>query len=704
MMARARKEDGLAMMSVLLVIFVLVVLSALVLYLSGKEIGLSAVRLLGAQSLNIAEGGAFSGRAGLMALMSADPTGFVLVDQSVGPRLNGWYARGNPANQNAFGILDYLTLDGQRFSLNAPANTEWAVFYVNWGLAPRRKLQLVQIGQNPPPANPLGLGAPPVNTLGTGNYSAAVVLRRRQAISSTDPACGAPPGCYIHGPGLDEYEYFYTYEIVSDGRAGPRARRRVTLQQDFSVVVRRENFARYALFTHEHLTPDGQPIWFTSRTSFDGPVHTNGEFRFAFFPKFGAPDSLTPCDPNRARSTTLTSVSVWTWFNNLGSRVRLQANENVVNGVRRDAPVLPDCTADVADDRDNLPAAFTRGFDADLTTPPHDPVVVPANSFSQKGIAIGRDPTNTSPVTNLQIRQAVPELADNGTAVPTGIYVPVSDVDADSRSDPGEPLAGGIFVQGDLNSLTLSLGGASNNLAVYTLVQGGQTVTITVDRVGQTTTVTNTAWASPQTRTFAGVPKGWQGGGSIANATVIFVEGNVLSLSGTLEEHEQITIATSGRIDITNHLRYEDPPDVADPNDNPLNVLGLFSHARDIRIALSAPSDLVIHGVLMAGTPGPNDPDPAYNSSVHAVNYNSRPVQGQVHLIGGIIEEYYGAFGTFDPATGNPLTGYGRDFQYDRRMSRGFSPPYFPTTTLFTILEGSSRLTNVRPVWREASP
>jgi len=229
-------------------------------------------------------------------------------------------------------------------------------------------------------------------------------------------------------------------------------------------------------------------------------------------------------------------------------------------------------------------------------------------------------------------------------------------------------------------------------------------VTITVDRVGQTTTVTNTAWASPQTRTFAGVPKGWQGGGSIANATVIFVEGNVLSLSGTLEEHEQITIATSGRIDITNHLRYEDPPDVADPNDNPLNVLGLFSHARDIRIALSAPSDLVIHGVLMAGTPGPNDPDPAYNSSVHAVNYNSRPVQGQVHLIGGIIEEYYGAFGTFDPATGNPLTGYGRDFQYDRRMSRGFSPPYFPTTTLFTILEGSSRLTNVRPVWREASP
>ena len=72
---RLSGQRGLAMVAVLTVIFVLTVLSALVLYLSGKEIGLSAVRLLGAQSLNIAEGGAFSGRAALMALMCADPVG-----------------------------------------------------------------------------------------------------------------------------------------------------------------------------------------------------------------------------------------------------------------------------------------------------------------------------------------------------------------------------------------------------------------------------------------------------------------------------------------------------------------------------------------------------------------------------------------------------------------------------------------------------
>ncbi len=213
-----------------------------------------------------------------------------------------------------------------------------------------------------------------------------------------------------------------------------------------------------------------------------------------------------------------------------------------------------------------------------------------------------------------------------------------------------------------------------------------------------TTTVTNSGWPSPNTRTFQGVPKGWQGPGN-ANAAVIFVEGNVLALWGTLEEKEQTTIAASGRIDITNHLRYERPPNVYDPNDNPLNVLGLYSAGNEIRITTAAPNDLEIHAVMMAGNTGD-----AYNSSVNVQNYNTGSPRGTIFLIGGIIEEYYGAFGTFNAATGATLTGYGRDFRYDRRMSRGFSPPFFPTTNLFELVQGSTGLAGVRPVWRESSP
>ncbi|MDR7521010.1 MAG: DUF4900 domain-containing protein [Armatimonadota bacterium] len=675
MVRQIQSQRGLAMLSVLTTIFVLSIVGALILYLSGKEIALSTARLAGAQSLNTAEGGAYAARSALMVLMNADPVGRATVDPSLsGTTLATWYAGGNISAQNSFGLFDYLVLDGQRFILGATPATNSVTFEVNWSLpTPHRKLQVAT-------------GVPPSNVLGQGSYAATVTVTRRLAPHPADPM---QPQRYIQQLGPDHYEFYYTYAITSDGRTPPQGRRRVTLSHDFSVQVRRQSFAQYALFTHVHMTPAGGAIWFTSRTSFDGPVHTNGEFRFAFYPKFGTPDAGTPCDPAGNLPTRLTSVSTYAWFNNNGNPVRLQANENVVASVRRDAPVLPDCTpANLLDDNDNPAANFTRGVAA---------IPMPTNPYNQQGVAVGRNPADTTPVTNLQIRQAVPELPDNTSSVPNGIYVPVADGNGNGVSDAGESLAGGIYVEGNLNSLTFSLGGPSNNLAVYTLVQGSQTVTITVDRVGQTTTVTNTAWPSPQTRTFAGVPKGWQGPGN-ANATIIYVQGTILSLSGTLEEKEQTTIVASGRIDITGHLRYEDPPEVTNPNDNPLNVLGLYSAGNDIRISASAPNDLELHAVLMAGNLGDGN-----NSSVNVQNYNTGAPRGTVHLIGGIIEEYYGAFGTFDPNTGNPLTGYGRDFRYDRRMSRGFTPPYFPTTPLFEVVQ-TQGLAGVRPVWREAAP
>lgn len=670
-------QRGLALISALTTILILAIISGLVLYLAGKEVGLTTMRTLGAQSMYIAEAGAVRARSALMVLMHADPVGQVAwrrVDPSLnGATLAGWYANGVAANQDAFSLLDYVEIDGQRYTLGAGSATNSVTFYVNWSLPElHRKLQTA----GPAPANPLGVGT----------YSSTVVVTRRLGPHPTLPG---EPNRYIQQLGLDEYEYYYTYNITSDSWVPAQSRRRVTFSRDFSIRVRSQNFARYALFTHVHTTPAGGAIWFTSRTSFDGPVHTNGEYRFAFFPKYGTPDSGAPCDPTRITSTPLTSVSTTAWYNNNGSPLQLAANENVVSGVRRDAPVLPDCTpANFADDNDNPPANFTRGVAA---------VPMPTNPYLQQGVAIGRDPADTTPVTNLQIRSVIPELADNSNPVPIGIYVPVVDANSNNISDAGEALAGGIYVQGPLTSLTLSISGPTNNLAVYTLVGGGQTVTVTVNRTAGTTTVSNTSW-SPSTRTFTGIPKGWQGPGN-ANAAVIYVQGDINSLGGTLEENEQTSIFTSGRIDITNHLRYERPPVVTDPNDNPLNVLGLYSAGNEIRITTAAPNDLDIHAVLMAGIVGDG-----FNSSVNVQNYNSGAPRGTVRLIGGIIEEYYGAFGTFDPNTGNPVTGYGRDFRYDRRMSRGFTPPYFPTTNLFEVLQGNQALAGVRPVWREGTP
>lgn len=657
-MQAIREQRGIAIMSVLIMVFILAVLSSLILYLSGKEVALATFRRTSAGSLYVSEGGAVAARSALMAFMSSDPVGVSTVDPSAGPAtVLGWYAGGIAANQNPFAIYDFIVLDGLRFTLAATSGTNSVTFHLNWGLAQaHRKFQV--------PA-----GGPPANTLGGGTYAATVVVTKRLVAHSS---CGGAGSCYIHLLNPDEYEFFYTYTITSDGQVPPRARRRVTFSQDFSFRLSRQNFAEYALFRNITTTPTGANVWFGPNDIFDGPVHTNSRFRFSKFPRF---------------TDRVTSVDTMASFYNLGAPVTLAANENVVGGVRRDGPVLPDATPSIADDADNPPANFTRGVAS---------IPIPANAYSQKGVSVGRDPVDTTAVTNLQIRQSIPELADNAMAVPSAIYVPVADNNGNGVSNAGEPLAGGIYVQGSLTSLTLTLGGGSNELAVYTLVAGAQTVTVTVDRAAMTTTVTNTAWGAPVTRTFTGVPKGWQGPGS-NNAGMIYVEGGISSLSGTLEEKEQTTIAASGLIDITTHLRYEDPPNPADPNDNPLNVLGVYSASNHIRFTAGTPVNLDIQAVLMAG----NTAD-GFNSSVNSENYSTRPI-GTLNLLGGIIEEYSGPVGTLD-ASGNQLSGFARNYVYDRRMSRGYAPPYFPTTTIFEIVNGTQPLAGVRPIWREASP
>jgi hypothetical protein len=277
------------------------------------------------------------------------------------------------------------------------------------------------------------------------------------------------------------------------------------------------------------------------------------------------------------------------------------------------------------------------------------------------------------------------------------------------RSDSGASMMGGIYVQGTVDSLTMSVSGST---AVYTLLQGATQTTVTVDRANNNTTVTSNGWPpppsggscpsgtppGPPSRTFVGVPKGWQGPGN-DNAAVVYVNGNINALSGTLQQNEQTSIVSAGSIGIAGNVLYQTPPNPADPTSNPINVLGLYAAGGDIQIMPTAPNNLIIDAILMAGSSGS-----AYNSSVNVQNWNTGSPRGNVNLLGGLIEKYYGNFGTYNTTLKQQATGYGRAFSFDTRMSRGFTPPFFPTTNLFMVVGGSQRLAGVRPVWREATP
>ena len=72
------------------------------------------------------------------------------------------------------------------------------------------------------------------------------------------------------------------YVPMDNGSGG--AAKTVYTHGDFTVRVQRDNFAKYALFTNQQTLPNGTNIWFTNKTNFFGPVHTNGTFNFALNP------------------------------------------------------------------------------------------------------------------------------------------------------------------------------------------------------------------------------------------------------------------------------------------------------------------------------------------------------------------------------------------------------------------------------------
>ena|GEM_PF-1668608 len=265
-------------------------------------------------------------------------------------------------------------------------------------------------------------------------------------------------------------------------------------------------------------------------------------------------------------------------------------------------------------------------------------------------------------------------------AMANGIYI---------GADASNNMVGGIYVKGDATSISTGVSGGN---ATYTITQGATTKVVTVDRPGNSTTVQT---AGGGTQTLTGVPNG-----------MIYVDGRINSLSGTLGTSEQTTIAATSRIEISGNLTYENYQANSNPPTSPPtpsaagqnSVLGLLSWENSIRVSDSlAAGDISIHATIMA---------PSGEFGIE--DYDSIAVKGTLTLLGGCISDTYGAFGTF---SGSTLThGYRRNFAYDNRMGQGMSPPFFPTTensltpgtspTYIPSNAVSASITN-RPTWRE---
>ncbi len=258
------------------------------------------------------------------------------------------------------------------------------------------------------------------------------------------------------------------------------------------------------------------------------------------------------------------------------------------------------------------------------------------------------------------------EASGGSTYSSNGIYVPVT----------GTTMKGGIYVYGDA---TLAMGVDGANRQTLTIVRGATTKVVTIDRAANQTLVTS----GGSTVTYTGLPDGTHNAG-----TVIYVNGNITAISGTVQSDNQMTISCKNDLVISNNIRYQNytaqvgtpgaanyVPPTADYQVNGstnANLLGLLSWQGNVRIATSAPDNLDIHATVMAKT-----------GQFEVDNYDTGGSRGIVTVLGGVISNYYGAFGTFNSSTGQFVSGYGRNFVYDSRMQTSMSPPYFPTTNTF---------------------
>ncbi len=448
----------------------------------------------------------------------------------------------------------------------------------------------------------------PQNLFPTGSYT----------VTCTNPPFTANGRIYYAGRDstASSQSFDYGFVIQSQGSSGLAGTRRIQSQGILRVSATRQNFTNYLIYTNTHQMADGSSVYFSSNTNFDGAVHTNTMFRFAFKPTF---------------NDIVTSVSDVAVYNNNGHPVTLNANNNG----NIDKPF------------------FYGGFQRDVSEVP-----LPTNVFSQQNAALQGNPGITTAPSNATINTYCTTGVSGSSTPPNGIYV----------SHDGSGNALGFYIKGTLTSCKL-WADTTNGKQYYQMVQSSTTKTICVDVT--TTPQTIKVWNSAST---AGTPaetytKGTQMTG------VMYVDGGINDLRGpdrvsgtpppALAVNQQLLITAKNDVVIQRDI-------TVDNYDDNTNVLGIMSGQGSVRIGSGAPNECNLDAFVMAiGTDGEFTVD----------SFDSGSYRGMFHLRGGMVAQYYGAFGQFNSSNGTYLSGFGRDFKYDRR---GLTPPCYPTLTTFT--------------------
>ncbi|MBK8944849.1 MAG: hypothetical protein IPM32_06190 [Ignavibacteriae bacterium] len=162
-------------------------------------------------------------------------------------------------------------------------------------------------------------------------------------------------------------------------------------------------------------------------------------------------------------------------------------------------------------------------------------------------------------------------------------------------------------------------------------------------------------------------------GSNLAPSGIIYVNNGNLRLKGTVKG--KWSVGTNQSVYLDDDIVYSDIPDYTDKNDPSNDILGILSKD-NVYITNNADNatDINIHASIYVE-----------NGGFMAEDYESRPVSGYINLIGGVTQKTRQGVGTFNTNSGNPESGFAKNYRYDNRLQR-MVPPYFPSTNTFRIL------------------
>jgi len=473
-------------------------------------------------------------------------------------------------------------------------------------------------------------------TLATCNVTGGVT-----AANGTRPSCANPnPSGNNAANPVTGYTYVYNYQVTTVGESQGSEVTTLsdagTLTFNAAIVPAgpvQTSFAAWGMFINAYTVCDGSTLVPGTIT---GPVFTNGGWNF------GNSGNYIFTDP-------VGSVSSTAGYQN-GS-----------------------CQAIGGPSGNGISPTFQAGFN--MGAPP---VPLPQNDYNQKEAVLDSMGNSGSAVTNAQLNAALRNVS--GTPYPaggaaSGVYLPYT---VNAQTGQKTFTGGGIYVEGNAN-VTLSIPAGNSTAQIYTIVQNGVTTTVTIDDGTNTTTI-----ASGNTSTtINGVPtqKDPSTGSVTRDATMLYVDGSITSLSGPgagqagIQDNTALTVTAAGNVTVTGDIIYKSEPvttsqnqipntpaDTLIPGNDHGQVLGIFTATGDVQLQNSQSSgnleiDASVATISQNGTGGIVNTGAGINT---------------LNIVGGRIQNNIKNIGASH-----------RNVFFDRRFAQGgFAPPWFPATTV----------------------